>query len=76
MLRATSIYSLSEFRQKSKDFIDEMKASGAPLILTVNGKAELIVCEANAFQNLLDRLERAETEVATLRSTVGTTPKP
>jgi hypothetical protein len=53
-----------------------MKASGAPLILTVNGKSELVVCESHQFQDLLDRLERAETEVAKLRSTVGTTPQP
>lgn len=76
MLRCQNIHSLSEFRQKSKDFIEQMKASGAPLILTVNGKSELVVCESHQFQDLLDRLERAETEVAKLRSTVGTTPQP
>jgi PHD/YefM family antitoxin component YafN of YafNO toxin-antitoxin module len=67
MLRVANIHSLSDFRQKSKDYIEQMKASGSPLILTVNGRAELIVCESQRFQELLDRVEQAETEAANLR---------
>ncbi len=35
-----------------------------PLVLTVNGRAELIVQDAGSYQALLDRLERAETVAA------------
>lgn len=36
------------------------------MVLTVNGKAELVVQDAKAYQAILDRVERAET-VAALR---------
>lgn len=36
------------------------------MVLTVNGKAELVVQSAEAYQQMLERLERAET-VAALR---------
>jgi len=34
------------------------------MVLTVNGRAELIVQNAGSYQALLDRLERAETVAA------------
>lgn len=67
MLRLANICSLTEFRHNSKDFILKMKQSGSPLVLTVNGKADVVVYEADAFQSLIDRLESAEKEVQELR---------
>jgi PHD/YefM family antitoxin component YafN of YafNO toxin-antitoxin module len=50
MLRLANICSLTEFRHNSKDFIQKMKQSGSPLVLTVNGRADIVVYEAEAFQ--------------------------
>lgn len=36
-------------------------------MLTVNGKAEVVVHEARAFQEMMDRLERVEEELRTLK---------
>jgi hypothetical protein len=36
-----------------------MKESGNPLVLTVNGKAEVVVQDAAAYQRLLQLAERA-----------------
>jgi PHD/YefM family antitoxin component YafN of YafNO toxin-antitoxin module len=71
MLRFANIHSLSDFRQKSKDFIDKMKSSGSPLILTVNGRAELVVCESTTFQDLLDQVADLEEEVAQLKAKIA-----
>jgi PHD/YefM family antitoxin component YafN of YafNO toxin-antitoxin module len=38
-----------------------MKETGNPIVLTVNGKAELVVQDAAAYQQLLDTLEKLET---------------
>ena len=38
-----------------------------PLVLTVNGRAELVVQDAESYQEMLDRLERAETVAAIRR---------
>lgn len=37
-----------------------MRKTGHPLVLTVNGKAELVVQDAEAYQALLDRVEAIE----------------
>ena len=37
-----------------------MKKTGRPVVLTVNGKAELVVQDAEGYQQILDRLERFE----------------
>src|SRR5947209_12234278 len=38
----------------------QMKQSGNPVVLTVNGKAEVVVQDAAAYQRLLERAEKAE----------------
>jgi PHD/YefM family antitoxin component YafN of YafNO toxin-antitoxin module len=68
MLRFANIHSLSEFRQNSRDYIDKMKSSGSPLVLTVNGRAELVVCETSTFQDLVDELADVKEELAKLRA--------
>jgi PHD/YefM family antitoxin component YafN of YafNO toxin-antitoxin module len=37
-----------------------MKKTRRPVVLTVNGKAELVVQDAESYQLVLDRLERLE----------------
>ncbi len=54
------IQSLSTFKRNTNDLIGQMKETGNPIILTVNGKAELVVQDAAAYQRLLDSLERLE----------------
>ncbi|MGL6344046.1 MAG: type II toxin-antitoxin system Phd/YefM family antitoxin [Waterburya sp.] len=57
------IQSLSTFKRNTNEIIKQMKATGSPLVLTVNGKAELVVQEAEAYQKLLDKIDRLETLV-------------
>jgi PHD/YefM family antitoxin component YafN of YafNO toxin-antitoxin module len=71
MLRLANICSLTEFRHNSKDFILKMKQSGSPLVLTVNGKADVVVYEADAFQELLDQITDLEEEVARLQAKIA-----
>jgi len=40
--------------------MSKMKESRRPLVLTVNGKAELVVQDAESYQQILERLERFE----------------
>lgn len=54
------IQSLSTFKRRTNDLISQMKATGNPVVLTVNGKAELVVQDAEAYQKLLDTVERLE----------------
>jgi PHD/YefM family antitoxin component YafN of YafNO toxin-antitoxin module len=60
MVRLQDIHSLSDFQRNTKAHISRLKETGQPTVLTVNGKAELVVLAAQSFQTLADKLERAE----------------
>ena len=54
------IQSLSSFKRKSAEFIQQMKETGKPIVLTVNGKAEVVVQDAASYQKFLDMMEYLE----------------
>ena len=54
------IHSLSDFKRKTAEFMARMKKSGHPVVLTIQGKAELVVQDAASYQRLLELAERAE----------------
>jgi prevent-host-death family protein len=54
------IHSLTDFKRRTNDFVKQMKATRTPLVLTVNGKAELVVQDAESYQAMLDRLSQVE----------------
>jgi len=54
------IYSLTEFQRHAKEHIARLKETGRPEVLTVNGRAEVVVQDAASYQELLDLIERLE----------------
>jgi len=52
------IHSLTDFKRKTTEFMKQLKETGSPVVLTVNGKAELVVQDAAAYQELLELVER------------------
>lgn len=54
------IDSLTSFKRNSADFLKRLKDSGRPLVLTVNGKAEVVVQDAGSYQRLVERAEMEE----------------
>jgi prevent-host-death family protein len=57
---ANDIRSLSDFKRKTSELITRLKSTGDPLVLTINGRAEVVVQDAEAYQDLLDRVETIE----------------
>jgi prevent-host-death family protein len=57
MLDTRNIYPLSDFQRNAREFIAQLQESHKPIILTVNGKAAVVIQDANAYQELLDSLE-------------------
>ena len=55
------INSLSNFKRNTSVFIEQLKETGKPIILTINGKAELVVQDAGSYQKILEITERLET---------------
>ena len=60
MIHLEDIHSLSDFQRNTKEHVARLKETGKPEVLTVNGKAELVVLTAKAFQALVDKVERVE----------------
>ncbi|HUT94180.1 MAG TPA: type II toxin-antitoxin system Phd/YefM family antitoxin [Thermoguttaceae bacterium] len=57
---ARDIESLTHFKRKTAQLVAQLKATGAPMVLTVNGRAEIVVQDAASYQRLLDLIDRAE----------------
>ncbi len=52
------IQSLSRFKRSTGALLERMKKTGNPLVLTINGKAELVVQDVAAYQQLSEQAER------------------
>lgn len=59
MLHVNEICSLTDFQRNAKKHLQRLKRSRRPQVLTVNGRAAVVVQDAKAYQELLDRIERA-----------------
>lgn len=70
MIDLDDIQSLTDFKRNTAKYVKKMKKSRNPVVLTVNGKAELVVQNAKAYQEMLARIEQAET-VAALRQGIA-----
>jgi prevent-host-death family protein len=64
------IDSLSNFKRKTAEFLRQMKETGHPVVLTINGKAELVVEDTASYQKLTELAEQAE-QMAITRQAVA-----
>ena len=53
------IQSLTDFKKNTSEFVNQLKQTGEPVVLTINGKAELVVQDAAAYQKLRQIAEEA-----------------
>jgi PHD/YefM family antitoxin component YafN of YafNO toxin-antitoxin module len=53
------INSLSNFKRNTPEFLRQLKESGHPVVLTINGKAELVVQDSASYQKLIELADRA-----------------
>ena len=56
----SDINSLSNFKRNTLEFLRQLKETGHPVVLTINGKAELVVQDTASYQKLIELAERAE----------------
>jgi prevent-host-death family protein len=52
--------SLSTFKRDSNKVMRQMKKTKEPVVLTVNGKAAVVIQDAESYQKLLELKERSE----------------
>lgn len=62
---------LAEFRKNPGRMLGQMKRTGRPMVLTVNGKAKAVILDAAKYQSLMDAAygyEQAEMDEFMARS--------
>jgi len=74
MIHLDEIQSLTDFQRDAKSQIQRMKRTGRPQVLTVNGRAEIVVQDTRSYQKFLDIIEQAEA-VAGIRAGLETMKK-
>lgn len=66
---AEDICSMTEFKRRTANVVNRLRDTGRAVILTTNGRADIVVQDAASYQRLLDRIE--ESENGRLRSSDG-----
>ena len=64
MLDARDIHPLTDFLRNHKAHVKRLKKTHAPEVLTVNGKAAVVIQDAESYQQMIDRLRHIETIAA------------
>ena len=62
MVQLNDIHSLTDFLRNHKTHIQRLASTGQPEVLTVNGKARVVIQDAAAYQKLLNAVEAAQVE--------------
>jgi PHD/YefM family antitoxin component YafN of YafNO toxin-antitoxin module len=71
MIAVQDIRSLTDFQRNTKAHLKRLKATGRPAVLTVNGKAELIVQDAAAFEDMLDAIRGIQRGLDAMKEGTG-----
>ena len=71
MIALQDIRSLTDFQRNTKTHLKRLKASGRPEVLTVNGKAELIVQDAAAYEETLDAIRGIQRGLDAMKAGTG-----
>jgi PHD/YefM family antitoxin component YafN of YafNO toxin-antitoxin module len=70
MLKVKNIRSVTDFARNTRDHVARLQASGEPEVLTINGKAAVVVQDAEAYERLLELVDYVDT-VRVLRERLG-----
>ena len=63
MVNVQNIHSLTEFKRNANSYIETIRSTKEPIVLTVNGEAAVVVQDAIEYQALIDRLKADEEEL-------------
>jgi hypothetical protein len=71
MINLQDIRSLTDFQRNTRAHLRRLKQTRRPEILTVNGKAELIVQDAEAFEETVDSIRGIQRGVEEMKTGQG-----
>ena len=71
MIALQDIRSLTDFQRNTKAHLRRLKSTGRPEVLTVNGKAELIVQDAAAYEETIDAIRGIQRGLDAMKAGTG-----
>ncbi|MDQ6631179.1 MAG: type II toxin-antitoxin system Phd/YefM family antitoxin [Verrucomicrobiota bacterium] len=71
MIALEDIRSLTDFQRNTKSHLKRLKNTGRPEVLTVNGKAELIVQDAAAYEEMIDAIRGIQRGLDSMKTGTG-----
>src|SRR5258708_37695227 len=54
------IDSLTNFKRQTAEYLERLHTTGEPVVLTINGKAQVVVQDAAAYQRLVEAAAKAD----------------
>ncbi len=60
MVRLNNIHPVTDFTRNTKKYIQRLKKTGNPEVLTVDGEAQIVIQSTAAYQKLMDAAELME----------------
>ena len=67
MVNVQNIHSLTEFKRNANSYIETIRSTKAPIVLTVNGEAAVVVQDAIEYQALVDRSQARDAELRAMK---------
>jgi prevent-host-death family protein len=67
MVNVQNIHSLTEFKRNANSYIETIRSTKAPIVLTVNGEAAVVVQDAIEYQALIDRSQLRDAEMREMK---------
>ena len=64
MLDVRHIHPLTDFLRNHKEHVARLKETRTPQVLTINGKAEIVLLDAESYQEMMEQIHRIETIAA------------
>jgi len=71
MVSIQDIRSLTDFQRNTKAHLKRLKATGRPEVLTINGKAEIIVQDAAAYELMVEAFRGIEQGLEEMQADKG-----
>ena len=60
MIQPSDIHTLTEFKRDSTTVLERMQSSGRPQVLTVDGRAKVVLVDVKTFERMADLADEAE----------------
>jgi prevent-host-death family protein len=67
MVNVQNIHSLTEFKRNANSYIETIRSTKAPIVITVNGEAAVVVQDAIEYQALIDRSQARDAEMREMK---------